>query len=391
LAVVLTAGLLAVIAAPSASAYIYWADVSDGAGGTIGRANNDGTGVDRNFITGLKQPCGVAVDGQHIYWGDGGTNSIGRANLDGSGVDIAWIIQPATVEGPCGVAVDAASIWWANIDGAGGQGSVARANIDGTGAQPLTFNSPTFAKNPFSIALAGNLVYWSNLDLANSFAASAVGRAGADGTPPPTASFLAIGAPGAPQWLAADATHLYLTEILSGVPVQIVRTDLDGTNAQQVISAFPGGGLAVNDGTVYWANGSEGTISSFNPDDGTKPDFAFITQVGEPSGLAVDSGVPSNEFAIGTLTRDKQHGTATLELSAGDPGTFSLAGSGLKPATADVDGGSSVTLTMAAAGKAKTHLKRDGKIKLTADVTFTAIGNATPTSQQVPVKLVRKR
>jgi hypothetical protein len=46
---------------------------------------------------------------------------------------------------------------------------------------------------------------------------------------------------------------------------------------------------------------------------------------------------------------------------------------------------------MAAAGKAKTHLKRDGKIKLTADVTFTAIGNATPTSQQVPVKLVRKR
>ena len=66
--------------------------------GEIGRANLDGTGVDDFFIplptvpSNLNSPCGVAVDGAHVYWVERLYNfgvppipdsSIGRANLDG--------------------------------------------------------------------------------------------------------------------------------------------------------------------------------------------------------------------------------------------------------------------------------------------------------------------
>ena len=36
--------------------------------GTIGRANLDGTGVNQGFIGAGTDPCGVAVDGAHVYW-----------------------------------------------------------------------------------------------------------------------------------------------------------------------------------------------------------------------------------------------------------------------------------------------------------------------------------
>ena len=76
--------------------YLYWSEsLVQGIFGNIARANVDGTGVDHSFITGVYQAYGVAVDFEHLYWVNdqfgctppacqGGT--IGRANLDGSGV-----------------------------------------------------------------------------------------------------------------------------------------------------------------------------------------------------------------------------------------------------------------------------------------------------------------
>jgi hypothetical protein len=87
--------------------HIYWAQVIPGSPpllGTIGRANLDGTGMIWNFITGATEPRAVAVDSDHLYWANyydcnyetdppsscaGGT--IGRANLDGSDVNQSFI------------------------------------------------------------------------------------------------------------------------------------------------------------------------------------------------------------------------------------------------------------------------------------------------------------
>ena len=88
LAVPLVGLLLLVVTlalATRAEAFVYWANT---AGDSIGRSNLDGTGVDRNFITGAHGPCAVAVDDRHVYWVNPSTGAIGRANLDGTGVDV---------------------------------------------------------------------------------------------------------------------------------------------------------------------------------------------------------------------------------------------------------------------------------------------------------------
>ena len=84
--------------------HIYWTAPSL-AGGVVGRANLDGTGVERTFMTGLlNRMTGVAVDAEHLYWGQytivgSGrytfVGSIGRANLDGTGMDQEFLGGPS--------------------------------------------------------------------------------------------------------------------------------------------------------------------------------------------------------------------------------------------------------------------------------------------------------
>ena len=84
--------------------------------GTIGRANLDGTGVDRASSPPVRlapaySQGGVAVDANHIYWTNRTASTIGRANLDGTNVDQSFITGAATRRD---VAVDAGHVYWAN-------------------------------------------------------------------------------------------------------------------------------------------------------------------------------------------------------------------------------------------------------------------------------------
>ena len=88
--VVLAGVVLAGVAV--AGGHIYWTN-----GEFVGRANLDGTVVNRRFIRTAGGPCGVAVYRGHIYWGlsKGGlahpSTTIGRANLNGSAVNDQFI------------------------------------------------------------------------------------------------------------------------------------------------------------------------------------------------------------------------------------------------------------------------------------------------------------
>jgi hypothetical protein len=85
--------------------YVYWANTECA---SIGRAKLSAGGVteiDQEFIKLSEGPCGLAIDGDHIYWGRWGSQPgsfVGRANLDGSGVDEQFV---ATAPYVCGVAV----------------------------------------------------------------------------------------------------------------------------------------------------------------------------------------------------------------------------------------------------------------------------------------------
>ena len=384
------------VAAAPAGAYVYWVDSPEGSPGSIGRADLDGTHVDTNFITGLDDPCGIAVDSGHIYWGNRGTNSIGRANLDGTNAVRGFIVNDPAVGFPCSPAVDGTHIWWANSTG--DDGSIGRANLDGTGANSQFLDAPTFASTPLSTAIGGGFAFWSNIGKPGGGASNpSIGRVGVRGTPPPNRAFLDFGTSGTvPIWLAADDSFLYV-ELGSGFGgIGAARIHLDGTpesndGVNDALRRINGsGGLAVSDDQIYWANNGEGTLSHANLD-GSHPDFAYVRGLGSPNGVAVDAGVtppPENDFSLGKASRNKRRGTAVLPLTLPGPGAVSVGGNGVKPANLQSAGGA-VALPVAAAGGKKRKLKRRGSVKLGVEITFTPTGGSA-NSETAQVKLVRR-
>jgi hypothetical protein len=143
--------------------HVYWADT---AGMTIGRANLDGGVVDRNFISGVSSPCGVGLGDGHLYWGDLAGGRVGRALLGGGDVEEDFV-EGAT--GPCGVAVDGSHVYWSNWVGS----SIGRANLDGSAVDDDFIGG---LENPCGVAVDGSHVYWTNWN-----ARDPVGRADLDG------------------------------------------------------------------------------------------------------------------------------------------------------------------------------------------------------------------
>lgn len=183
--------LLALTFAQRAEAFVYWAN-SDGSGGTIGRANLDGTGVNQSFVSGAIHPCGVAVNSSHVFWGNDNATSVGRAKLDGTGANQA--IAPA--DGTCGVTVNPSHLFWVNTNVSD---SIGRPNLDGsvpdqdfvTGA-PLPF--------PCGVAVNSTHIFWGNLN------GDSIGRADLNGT---LANPNFIPAINDPCGVAVDSTHIY--------------------------------------------------------------------------------------------------------------------------------------------------------------------------------------
>jgi hypothetical protein len=89
------------------SQYLYW-----GSRGAIGRVGLDGLFPQPDFITGLGAVAAIALDGAHIYWTDQPEGmvygTVGKADIDGSDVNRAFI--PTETFNPGGVAVDARAV-----------------------------------------------------------------------------------------------------------------------------------------------------------------------------------------------------------------------------------------------------------------------------------------
>jgi hypothetical protein len=391
----LAVGLLlstTLVLAPTASAFIYWANGGETGASTIGRANNDGSGANPNFITGQKEPCGVAVDSQHIYWANQVGGSIGRANLDGSDVDPNFITGALL---PCGVALDGTRIWWANGETSVSTqtGQVARANLDGSGASVL-YSGSTLVEGPRGIGVGSNLVYWSN-DLVSP---QSIGRGGVDGTPPPVKNFITMPSNLYPAWPTVAGGRLYFTLTLG-----LTSTDLEGADPSPGIPSTAYGGIAVHGSKLYWANLTEGTLSRANLDF-TSPDFAFMTGLGKPTGLAVDGGTasattPSNEFTFSVkgkrlLVAVNAQGTVDVL----DAGTRAASAAGkkrrrllLRPSSA-AGGPPTVTVQLALTKTAKQKLRQKGKVSVKARITFTPTGGVARTqTARLKIKAKTKR
>ena len=244
----LSVGVLGSAVAAQAGAYLYWSDDLVGGfhEGAIGRANLDGTEAIQSFITGTRDPSGIAVDAGHVYWANRGRLTIGRANLDGSEANQSFITG-ATY--PVGVAVDAGHIYWTNET----SGTIGRANLDGSGVNQSFI---TGTNHPEGVAVDAGHVYWTN------WGAGTIGRANLDGSGV-NQSFI-TGAK-LPFGVAVNAAHVYWT---NAETYTIGRANLDGSGVNQsfITTANYPFGMAVNAAHIYWANYGSGTIGRANLD-----------------------------------------------------------------------------------------------------------------------------
>jgi hypothetical protein len=290
--------LLALV--PAAEAFVYW---GNNAGGTIGRAELQGGGVEQNFIPlpGGSQPCGVVVDGDHIFWADG-VSRIGRAKIDGTDVDPNFITG---ADFPCGPSINAASrtIYWANT----ANQTIGKANLDGTHVQQGFITQPV--ENPSWTFDFGNLVYFTNKSAGEVWAASDVDGSGAQ-----EVAGALLNQPYAFQptgILVIPDTGFYgpagyWANFGNG---SIGAAPLDGeflpfANPNFITGLDRPCGLAATATHLFWGNGSSIGKAFL---DGTSPDPGFIPGADGACGVAVDrdralaSLMPTSHDFGGTL------------------------------------------------------------------------------------------
>ena len=391
LAALLVAALIAILLAfpaPRAGAFVYWDNSDDD---TIGRANLDGSGTPNNsFITGLTDPFGIEVDSAHFYWASctaGG--SIGRANIDGTGANLDFI---SGADFPCGVEVDASHLYWTNCDT--DPDTIGRADINGTNANHSFITGG--AQPCGDPAVNASFIYWANSGSSNSIGRADIGGTNVDN------SFI-TGA-STPCGVAVTASFIYWANFFGGT---IGRANLDGSgspNQSFITGADDPCGVDVDGSHLYWSNGgTTNTIGRANLD-GSGVNQSFITGSSDPGGVAVDSlTLPpsppagpsaSNAFSFAGKPRlNKRKGTATLTIDIPGAGTLVLAGNGIAGQSATAakvtSAASQVTLIVRSKGKKKRALNRKGKVKVVANVTYTPTGGS-PNTQSQRIKLIKR-
>ena len=170
-----------------------------------------------------------------------------------------------------------------------------------------------------------------------------------------------------------------LTSGLNTVPVDIdVRSgDMIGVNESGDPNSctFPeiGDGVLTRAGSV-----AVGASGSFGPLNDVRLNLSAVL-------------VPSNDFAVVSITRDRKRGTATVIVNVSNPGVVTIAGKGLKkrpPKNVAVAG--TIQFNLAAAGTKRRKLERTSKVALTPTMTFSPYGGEAAT-MSFTVKLKQRR
>ena len=263
------------LTATRASAFIYWGDAENG---WIGRAANDGTGVEPNFIRTGALPVAVAVDSSHIYWANQNGNSIGRADIDGTNVDNGFI---GGITQPSGVAVNAGSIFWGTLSG-----TIGRADLNGGNKQPSLVSG---LAEPCGLALDAGHVYWAEIATGTP---AYIARVGFDGNNlQPT--YVTIPGTSFPCGVAVNSSNIFWTDVgFFGGGTRIGRANTNtggGADASLIGDASSPCGAALDQSHLYWANGGSHTIGRANTDATAVNESFIATGGGTLCGVAVDS------------------------------------------------------------------------------------------------------
>jgi hypothetical protein len=317
----------------------------------------------------VNHPFGVAVDADYIYWTNQGDGTIGRASLNGSSVNQSFI-SPApedeaeeeeiSGESRYGIAVDATHIYWANDSSA----EIGRANLNGSGLDPsfifpatafgvaVDSGSPlasqptttTVACAPGQLALPGSAICTATVSGSSAPTGAVVFSSSGAGTFAPTTS-CALAAGGATQ---ATCELAYTPTVAGG----------------QTITAAYGGDEA--DGP----SSATTTVQAASPSIAT-PLLPHISPI-----------APSSAIVLAKPKYNKKTGTASLTAIVPGPGRLVLSGAGIQRLTKYAKGAGKVTLAVKPSSKTIRVLKKTGKAKVIAVITFTPTGGAPHTESK---------
>jgi hypothetical protein len=177
----------------------------------------------------------------------------------------------------------------------------------------------------------------------------------------------------------AHAPAHELTSGINAVPVNIaVRSgDMIGLNESGGLNSCTfsqiGDGLLTRGGSL--ADGASGV---FGPQNDVRLNLSAVL-------------VPSNEFSISSIARDRKQGTATVLLNVSNPGLLTISGKGLKKRpTKNIAVAGTAQFNLASVGKRKRKLEMTGKLTLTPTITFAPTAGEAA-RMTVAVKLLKRR
>jgi hypothetical protein len=179
----------------------------------------------------------------------------------------------------------------------------------------------------------------------------------------------------------------------SGLPGQSLSfvanaVDADGGTVTGVTWDFGDGTSGSGDSASH----AYSAVGTYNTSVSVTNSIGLTTTVPGPT---VTIALPPNTFTFGRVKLNKRNGTAKLPVTVAAAGNLTLAGKGIVPihkakASRKAVAAGTTKLRVKAKGKAARTLKRTGKVKVTAKVTFTPTGG-TARTQSKRIKLVRKR
>jgi hypothetical protein len=99
---------------------------------------------------------------------------------------------------------------------------------------------------------------------------------------------------------------------------------------------------------------------------------------------------PANSFALSRPKLNGRNGTASLIATVPGPGALLLTGKGIKTRTRSADHPGQVQLTLTAQPKTSRRLRRTGRVKVTAQVTYTPTGGDPNTKSKTLTLTLRR-
>jgi hypothetical protein len=350
--------------------------------------------VNTQFIPGLDSPRGVATDSRFIYWTQGDAltgGSIGRANLNGSDPNPNFIPHSAGVSSPSGIALTPSAIYWQN-----GGNAIGRANLDGSAPDPDLI--PASNSNCGLTTDSGFLYFLDN-------GGTGIGRASLEDASV-QGDFAAI--PEAFCGLAVDVNYLYWASD-SGNTVGRIPVGGGTAEAGFLDAGTTGGGptsVAVNSQYVFWGNYDTQAIGRANVN-GSALKTALIPNAGVTGPLEASqlAAAPSNKINVIGVATSKKKGTALIVGGVPSPGLLTLdetpgegaSTAGVQPVGLDLPRAETFGLTVTPTRKTARRLKRQvskkgkGQVGITVFIHFVPAGVAgVPNTEPVFVKLVKK-